>query len=118
MAKYVNEKELLEEIKLSKIQDKLTPKAIELLRRMVKETNRTMRYKNYMDKQDCMARAELDVLLYWRSFNSDHPKANVFSYFTQMIKNGFAKGLNELYPEIREKITVVSISEEDGIYNI
>lgn len=118
MANYISNKELLIEIKKSKENNELTGKALEMLQKMVRETNRVMRYKNQMDREDCISRALLDILLYWRSFNPDHPKANAFSYFTQMIKYGNAKGFNELYPENKNNIKFVSINETDGIYNI
>ena len=118
MANYVDKRELLTEIKISKEQNELTSRAVEMLLRMVKEGSRVFRYKNLMDKEDCMGRAFEDCWRYWRSFNPDHPKANVFSYFTQIIKFGAAKGMNELHPEIKANIDLVPISESDGIYNI
>lgn len=118
MANYIDNKELTVEIKKSREINELTPKALEMLRKMIFETNRVMRYKNQMDREDCTSRALLDILLYWRSFNPDHPKANAFSYFTQMIKYGTAKGFNELYPENKSNVKFVQISETTGIYNI
>ena len=120
LAKYIDAKELLEEIKLSKDRDDLTPRALDMLLKMVKEINRTMRYKNSMDREDCKSRAAEDIWRYWRGFDPAHPKANVFSYFTRMIKFGCAKGYNELHPETKLKITMVSINSDEGagVYNI
>jgi DNA-directed RNA polymerase specialized sigma subunit len=113
MANYVNKDELLKELLISKKNDKLTPRAIDMLYRMVKECIRPLRYHYSMDKDDCSSSAMLDILNYWRRFDPDRENSNVFAYFTQIIKNGFAKGLKQLY-----NVKTVSIDEKTGIYNI
>lgn len=118
MANYINQEELLQELKISKENDQLTRRAVEMLQEMIKRQNRVMSYKNPMDREDVKSRAMLDILLYWRSFNPDLENSNVFSFFSQMIKYGSAKGFNELYPEIKEGTKIIPISEEDGIFNI
>lgn len=119
MAKrYVDDKELLKEIIISKENNNLTPRALELLMKIAKQANNPMKYKYSMDKEDCISRAYEDIWRYWRSFKPEHPKANVFAYFTRMVKYGYAKGFNELYPEIKQDIKLVPISEEDGIFNL
>ena len=115
MANYVNRKELYKEILLSLEKKALTPRALELLMKMIKECARVLRYKDPEDKKDCMSEATLDILNYWNRFNpakSDNP----FAYYTQIIKNGLTKGWNKLHPQ--KSIDMVSISEEQGIYNI
>ena len=118
MANYVDRKELLAEMIQSKEDDALTKRAFEMLHKMVKETSKVMRYKNPKDKEDCMQAAVLDCLLYWRNFDPNHPKSNVFAFFTQYIKNGHGKGFNQLYPEIKKEIQLIPMSEEGGVYNI
>ena len=115
MANYVNRKELYNEIIVSLDKKQLSPRALELLMKMVKECARVLRYKDPEDKKDCMSEATLDILNYWNRFN---PKKsdNAFSYYTQIIKNGLTKGFNKLYPQ--KSINMVPISEEQGIYNI
>jgi DNA-directed RNA polymerase specialized sigma subunit len=114
MAKYCDNKELLREIILSKQQDKLTPRAIELLMIMSNEISKVFKYKYEEDKQDCIAHAVEDCIKYWRNFNPEK-SSNAFAYYTQMIKNGAAKGWRELYPiKASQK---VSISTDNGVYN-
>ena len=114
MAKYVDNKELLREIIKSKEQDQLTPRATELLVKMANEISKVFKYKYEEDRQDCIACAIEDCIKYWRNFNPEK-STNAFAYYTQMIKNGAAKGWRELYPvKASQK---VSISTENGVYN-
>jgi hypothetical protein len=69
-----------------------------------------------MDKDDCMSEAMLDILKYWKRFDSTIPNSNVFSYFTQIGKNGLAKGWKKI--KNVKSMDVVSISQDSGIYNI
>jgi DNA-directed RNA polymerase specialized sigma subunit len=115
MAQYVNNKLLLEAIVKSKEQEKLTPEALVMLDRMVKEISKVFKYKMEEDREDCQAFAMEDVIKYWNRFNPEKSN-NAFAFFTQMIKNGFAKGWRRLYP-IKSSLKV-SISQEYGIYNI
>ena len=116
MANYLDRNELRDEIIKSLEQDKLTPRALELLLKMVNECTRVLRYKNIEDKEDCMSEAKFDIIKYWKRFNPDIPNSNAFSFFTQLIKNGLAKGWKKINPI--KTMNVVSISEEHGIHNI
>lgn len=115
MAQYVSNKELVQEIIRSKELEQLTPRALEMLQRMVKEISKVFKYKMEEDREDCQAFAMEDVIKYWNRF--DPAKSNnAFAFFTQMIKNGFAKGWRRLYP-VKASMKV-SISKEYGVYNI
>ena len=115
MAQYVNNRELLEAIVLSKEKGELTPAALKMLDRMVKEISKVFKYKMEEDREDCMAFAMEDVIKYWDRFNPEKSN-NAFAFYTQMIKNGYAKGWRRLYP-IKSSLKV-SISKEYGVYNI
>lgn len=115
MAKYVSNKELLKEIIESKEQEALTPRAIELLSKMIEEISKVFKYRAEEDRIDCQAFAMEDVIKYWNRFNPEK-STNAFSYFTQLIKNGSAKGWRRLYP-IKSSM-MISLSGEHGIYNI
>ena len=115
MAQYVSNKELVQQIILSKENGALTPRALEMLQRMVKEISKVFKYKMEEDREDCQAFAMEDVIKYWDRFNPEKSN-NAFAFFTQMIKNGFAKGWRRLYP-IKASMKV-SISKEYGVYNI
>lgn len=115
MADYISNKELLSEIVKSKNQQALTPRALELLQLMITRVSRVMTYKLEEDREDCVAFAMEDVAKYWNKFDPTRSN-NPFSYYTQMIKNGLAKGWRNLYP-IKASLKV-SISHEQGVYNI
>ena len=115
MAQYVKNKDLLEAIAKSKEKGELTPEALRMLDMMVKEISKIFKYKLEEDRQDCQAFAMEDVIKYWDRFNPEK-SANPFAFYTQMIKHGFAKGWRRLYP-IKSSLKV-SISRENGVYNI
>ena len=116
MGVYVTNSELTKELILSRERDELTDANVRMFQRMIKECTKTMRYRNAMDKDDCMSEAMCDILKYWRSFNPEHENANAFSFFTQTIKHGMAKGWRKLY---KIKTTnMVAINESTGIFNI
>lgn len=114
MAKYVDNRELLQEIIKSKECDQLTPRATEMLIKMANEISKVFKYKYEEDRQDCISYALEDCIKYWRNFDPTK-STNAFAYYTQMLKNGFAKGWRELYP-IKSSFKV-SISETDGVHN-
>lgn len=115
MAKYVSNKELLKEIIESKAQGSLTPRAIVLLDKMIDEISKVFKYRLEEDREDCKAFAMEDVIKYWNRFDPEK-SSNAFSYYTQLIKHGSAKGWRRLYP-IKASM-MISISGEHGIYNI
>jgi DNA-directed RNA polymerase specialized sigma subunit len=114
MANYVSNKELYLQIIASKEKGALTPEALKMLDRMIKEISKVFKYKMEEDKEDCQAFAMEDVIRYWNRFDPEKSN-NAFAFYTQMIKNGFAKGWRRLYPiKSSQKI---SISKEYGVYN-
>jgi hypothetical protein len=111
---YVNPEELKREILLSKERNELTPEAVMMLWRMAKEASKKLRYKDEEDRQDCISFAMEDVLRYWRSYDPEKSKYP-FAYYTQIIKNGFAKGWKKLHPiSSLDKISINS----SNIYSI
>jgi DNA-directed RNA polymerase specialized sigma subunit len=115
MANYVSNKELYLQIIASKEKGVLTPEALKMLDRMIKEISKVFQYKMEEDREDCQAFAMEDVIKYWDRFNPEK-STNAFAFYTQMIKNGYAKGWRKLHPI--KSSQVVSISKEYGIYNI
>ena len=115
MANYVSNKELVAQIIISKEKGQLTPQALSMLQRMVKEISKIFKYKMEEDREDCQAFAMEDVIKYWNRFDPEKSN-NAFAFYTQMIKNGSAKGWRRLYP-IKSSLKV-SISKEYGVYNI
>lgn len=114
MPNYCDPKELYAEIIASKEQDKLTPRAVELLWTIAIESSKKLKYKDEDDRQDCIMFAMEDVLKYWRGYNPEISKYP-FAYYTTMIVRGFAKGWHKLHPI--KSINKVSISS-GNMYNL
>jgi len=107
---YVKPLELKEEILKSINDDELTKKALHMLMLMVKNMSRKFSYKYEEDRKDCQAFALLDIARYWRGF--DPEKSNYpFSYYSQMIKNGLAKGIKKVRP--KSETDVIRISGDE-----
>lgn len=114
MAVYVKNADLLREIIESKKQGQLTPKAVDMFILIANKSSEKLKYKDPMDREDCISAALEDLLKYWKRFDPEK-SLNAFAYFTQITKHGFAKGWKKLHhPEAGQ---MVSISH-DGIYNI
>lgn len=113
MAIYVKNSDLLREIIKSKEQKKLTPEALAMLMRIANEGNKKLRYKNPLDKEDCISSAIEDLLRYWDRF--DPAKSNnPFAFYTQMCKNGYGKAWKKLHPEGFDNSLSLS---QDNVYN-
>jgi DNA-directed RNA polymerase specialized sigma subunit len=117
---YVKPKELYEEICISKQQEKLTKKAEEMLILIAYRANKKLSYENPMDREDCISFALLDIFKYWKSYNPEKNK-NAFAYYTQMAKNGYAKGWNKLHPGKYKGTLSLSgkgSTDSEGIYSV
>lgn len=111
---YVDPKELREEVIKSRTADALTPRAVEMFQTMAREASKKLRYRDEEDRKDCIAFAMMDVVRYWRSYNPEKSR-DPFAYFTQMIKNGFAKGWRKLHPlSAGEKVSL----SHDNVYTL
>lgn len=68
-------------------------------------------FSNPLDKEDCIQSAMLDLLRYWKNFNEEKSN-NAFAYFTQIVKNGYAKEYKKIHKHIGKdkKIEFISLS--------
>lgn len=115
---YLNNADLYDEIVKSKQQDELTPKALEFLMLLAEKANSKLYYSNQMDKEDCIARAKMDLWLYWRNFDPTK-STNAFAYYTEIAKNAFAKSWDALHPKkYQGTIFLDSANNGNGIYSI
>lgn len=118
---YLNNRDLYDQIVLSKEQDKLTPEAEKMLVMLAERAIRKLTYVSDDDRQDCLQFALLDLLKYWRNFNPKY--TNAFAYFTEIAKRGYAKGWNKIHPK-KYKSTLSldknsgSSDHEGGLFNI
>jgi|TARA_B100000767_G_scaffold66379_1_gene62766 hypothetical protein len=94
---YLNNRDLFDQMVLSKDQDKLTKDAEKMLILLAEKAINRMRYVSEDDRNDCLQFAILDLLKYWRNFNPKYP--NAFAYFTEIAKRGYAKGWNKIHPQ-------------------
>jgi hypothetical protein len=113
MAVYVKNKDLLEQIRISKQQDELTPEALQMIIKMATNLSYKMMYKNPEDRKDCIAGAIMDVYMYWRNYD-ELKSNNAFAYFTQIIKNGYAKQWRHLHPQTSSSFIRIT----DNIWSI
>jgi len=116
--KYLNNRDLREEIIKSKELDKLTPKALEFLMLLADRCSKKLSYRNPDDRADCIASAYMDLYRYWRNYDPNKSE-NAFAYFTEICKRGFAKGWNKLHPKkYAGTVSINGASDGDGIYSI
>ena len=115
MAHHVKNRDLREEILKSKELDELTPVALDMLILMSRKFANKLTYVYSEDKEDCISVAIMDCFQYWRGYDPAKSQ-NAFAYYTQVIKNGFAKGWRKLYGHM-PKSSKISISHH-AIYNL
>ena len=89
----------------------LSPKAIQYFILLSNRAILKLTFSNPLDKEDCIQSALLDLLRYWKNFNEEKSN-NAFAYFTQIVKNGYAKEYKKIHKHIGkgEKIEFVSLS--------
>lgn len=116
MANYIDQKKLFKEIIISKQAGELTPAALEMLIMFPNELSKALKWKYEEDREDCIAFAIEDILRYWRGFDPNLSN-NAFSYYTQIAKNGLAKGWKKLHGKTAN-IRIININESEGLSNI
>lgn len=114
---YVPNSLLLEEWKKSHELGKPTEVLGIMFMSIATKLSHAVKYKYDEDREDCISRAVMDCLLYWDRFNPDKSETpNPFAYFTELCKNGLAKGWNELgYMDLPFS---KRLSVSDNIYSI
>jgi hypothetical protein len=116
MSKYIDQKKLFEEIIKSKEKNELTPEALNMLVLIAGELSKVLKFKYEEDRKDCIAFAIEDLIRYWRNFNPEKSN-NAFAYYTQIAKNGLAKGWKKLRGRT-QNIKIININETEGLSNI
>jgi len=112
---HVKNTDLREEIIKCKEKDELSKEAIDMFILMANKFSQKLKYKRVEDKEDCIAFAIMDCYLYWRGYDPKKSQ-NAFAYYTQIIKNGFAKGWRKLYGNMPQS-KKISVSHNE-IYNL
>lgn len=115
---YLNNADLRDEVMLSKSQGALTRKALKMLILLAERAQTKLSYNNPEDKEDCLSYAKMDIIKYWDRYDAEK-SPNAFAYFTQMCKNGYAKGWNKLHPSKYDgTISINGAVDSDGLYSI
>ena len=112
---HVKNSDLRNEIIKCKENDKLSKEALDMFMLMAKKFSDKLNYIYEEDKEDCISFAVMDCYQYWRGYDPMKSQ-NAFAYYTQVIKNGFAKGWRKLYGNM-PKSKKISISG-GKLYNI
>jgi len=89
----------------------LSPKAIDYFVLLANRAVQRLHFSNPLDEEDCIQSALLDLLRYWKNF-SEEKSNNAFAYFTQIVKNGYAKEFKKIHKHIGkgERVEFVSLS--------
>jgi len=112
---HVKNKDLREEIIRCKDADILSAKALDMLILMADKFGNKLPYIYIEDRKDCMSTAVMDCFQYWRGYDPEKSQ-NAFAYYTQIIKNGYAKGWRKLHGHMPYSCKI-SISQHQ-IYNL
>ena len=112
--KYITAKDLDYQMIVSKAQGRLTKEAERMLILLAKNVIKKFYYANSDDKLDCLQTAYLDIFSNWYSF--DENKGQAFSWVTEVVKRGLAKGWNQQHKLRGDDTGSVKVLSLDG-YN-
>lgn len=125
MAKYLEDRDLLYEIILSKGKGTLTKNAenyfILVAENVIRVKEKT--FRDIDERNDCLYQGILHLFCNWRNFNE---KKYTFAlpYITEIFKRGMTDGHNKLHnkkPYHKEKPRLISISSSNngkGLHNL
>lgn len=106
---YLNNKDLLIEIRKSKEQDppQMTDKLAHMLQTLAARYGKRGNFSGYSYNEDMQAFAVMMLVRTWKAFNPELSQ-NPFAFFTQCIKNSFIQFLNQesKHRRIRDELTV------------
>lgn len=104
---YLNNKDLLAEVLLSKEQGKMTDKLAKMLMLLTARYGTKGNVASYTYNDDMQSYALMMLCRTWKSFNVEKSK-NAFAFFTQCVKNSFRQYLNveKKHRDIRDQMLV------------
>ena len=91
---YLNNRDMLEEIRKSRLQSKMTDTLVMMLLTLCDRYAKKSNFANYSYIADMKSYAILNLVKIWGSFD-ENKSSNPFSYYTQSIKNSFIQFLNQ-----------------------
>jgi DNA-directed RNA polymerase specialized sigma24 family protein len=90
---YLNNKELLAEVKKSKKKGQMSDALAKMLQLLCSKYAKKGNFVNYSYNEDMQAYAMMMLVRTWNSFNPEKSN-NPFAFFTQCVKNSFIQYLN------------------------
>ena len=108
-ANYLNNKDLLKQVVLSKKQGKMTDELAKMLMLLTARYGKKGNFANYTYNEDMQAFAIMALVKTWNSFNPERSQ-NPFAFFTQCIKHSFLQYLKmeKKQRSIRDELLVDS----------
>ncbi len=105
--KYLNNRDLLAQVLLSKKQDKMSNELAKMLQLLTARYAEKGNFANYTYNDDMQSYAMLMVVKTWKGFDPAK-SSNPFAWFTQCIKNSFIQYLNQekRQRDIRDEVLV------------
>lgn len=91
---YLNNKDLLAEVKRSKRKGEMSDKLARMLQMLCSRYAKKGNFINYTYNDDMQSYAMMMLVRTWNSFNPEK-SSNPFAFFTQCIKNSFIQYLNQ-----------------------
>lgn len=106
-AKYLNNKDLLAEVLISKKQQKMTDKLAKMLMLLVERYSKKGSFVNYTYNNDMQSYALLMICKTWQGFDPAK-SSNPFAWFTQCVKNSFIQYLKyeQRHRDTKDKVLV------------
>lgn len=109
---YVKNADLLKEILQSKVQDELTPRAVEMIVKICKNASQKLYYNNPQDRENCIAYAIEDCLTHWKNFDpTKSDKPNPFAFFTSVYICGYARAWHQMGKMTFPDSIMISLSD-------
>lgn len=107
--KYLNNKDLLAQVILSKKNGKMTNELAKMLQLLTMRYGKKGNFANYTYNDDMQSYAMLMIVKTWNGFDPAK-SSNPFAWFTQCIKNSFIQYLNQekRQRDIRDEVLVDS----------
>lgn len=104
-SRYVDNREMMREVIISKAVGKLSPKLLEQCMKIVKGVSKKFRYEYEEDRYDCEAYAYEVIIKNWYHFNEE-VYDNPFAYYTEIIKRAFVMQFKKLQ---KNRINTISL---------
>jgi len=106
---YLNNKDLLKQVILSKEQEKMTERLAHMLQTLCMRYAKRGQFAGYTFNEDMQAFAMMMIVRTWNAFNPEKSQ-NPFAFYTQCIKNSFRQFLNQekRQRDIRDELLVSS----------